>query len=53
MRRMDAEYSEQGVYLQEEVEQLRENIEQSGKHPPGMKKGEQDPERIQAGSSSN
>jgi potassium uptake Trk family protein len=53
MRRMDAEYSEKGVYLQEEVEQLREDIEQSGKRLPGMKKGEQDPERLQVGSLSS
>jgi potassium uptake Trk family protein len=45
MRRMDAEYSERGVYSHEDVEELREDIEQSGKRLPGMKKSEQDPER--------
>jgi hypothetical protein len=49
MRRMDAEYSEQGACLPEEVEELREDIEQSGKRLPGKNKGEQDPERAQVG----
>jgi potassium uptake Trk family protein len=45
MRRMDAEYSELGAYSPEDVEELREDIEQSGKRLPGMKQGKQDPER--------
>ncbi|OAK94145.1 TrkH-domain-containing protein [Phaeosphaeriaceae sp. SRC1lsM3a] len=45
MRRMDAEYSEQGTYQPGEVEELRADIEQSGMRQPGAKKGEQDPER--------
>jgi Trk-type K+ transport system membrane component len=51
MRRMDAEYSEQGVYPPEEVEELRQDIEQSGKYLPGKSKGEQDPERRRVGRS--
>lgn len=45
MQPMDAEYSDRGVYSPEEVEELREDVEQSGVRLPGMKKGEQDPER--------
>jgi potassium uptake Trk family protein len=45
MRRMDAEYSELGACSPEDVEELRDNIEQSGKRLPGMKQGKQNPER--------
>lgn len=48
MRRMDNEYSEQGVYPPEGIEELREDIEQSGKCIPETGKGEQDPERRRA-----
>jgi Trk-type K+ transport system membrane component len=44
MRRMDAEYSGKGTCSPDEVEELKTDIEQSGKHLPRMKKGEQDPE---------
>ena len=47
MQRMDAEYSERGVYLTGEIEELRGDIEQSGRRVPGVK-GEQDPERMRA-----
>jgi potassium uptake Trk family protein len=45
MQRMDQDYGDRGTYSPEEVEELREHIEQSGKVLPGMEKGEQDPER--------
>ncbi|KAF2822454.1 potassium transport protein 1 [Ophiobolus disseminans] len=45
MRRMDKEYSEQGVHSPEDIEELVDDIEQSGKHVPETGKGEQDPER--------
>jgi potassium uptake Trk family protein len=45
MRRMDAEYSELGAYSPEDVEELREDIEQSGRRLPGMEKSKQNPER--------
>jgi potassium uptake Trk family protein len=53
MQRMDAEYSERGVYSLEGVEELRGDIEQSGKRLPGMRKGEQDPERRQGNHSTS
>jgi potassium uptake Trk family protein len=45
MRRMDAEYSELGAYNPEDVEELREDIEQSGRLQPGSKEAKQNPER--------
>lgn len=45
MRRMDKEYSEQGVYSQEDAKELRDDIEQSGTRKARTGKGEQDPER--------
>ncbi|KAF1846228.1 potassium transport protein-like protein 1 [Cucurbitaria berberidis CBS 394.84] len=44
MRRMDAEYSAQGRSSPEEVEELVNDIEESGKYRPETGKGEQDPE---------
>ncbi|KAH8723811.1 potassium transport protein-like protein 1 [Phaeosphaeriaceae sp. PMI808] len=45
MRRMDAEYSELGVFSPGEVTELMEDIEHSGQRLPGAQKGEQNPER--------
>ncbi|KAF2029479.1 potassium transport protein-like protein 1 [Setomelanomma holmii] len=45
MRRMDNGYSEQGILSVEEVQELRENIEQSGAKGTGTAMDEQDPER--------
>jgi hypothetical protein len=45
MRRMDAEYSELGAYNPEDVEELREDIEQSGRLQPGSKEVKQNPEK--------
>lgn len=45
MRRMDEEYSTQGVSSPEEVEELVNDIEASGKVRPETGKGEQDPEK--------
>lgn len=47
MQRMDAEYSERGVYSTAEIEELRGDIEQSGRRVLGIK-GEQDPERTRS-----
>ncbi|KAH3920480.1 hypothetical protein HBI56_070630 [Parastagonospora nodorum] len=47
MQRMDAEYSERGVYSSGEIEELRDDIEQSGRRVPGTK-GKQDPERTRS-----
>ncbi|KAH7092551.1 cation transport protein-domain-containing protein [Paraphoma chrysanthemicola] len=45
MRRMDKEYSEQGILSPEEVEELREDIQQSGTTGSGTALAEQNPER--------
>ncbi|KAH7066256.1 potassium transport protein-like protein 1 [Paraphoma chrysanthemicola] len=45
MRRMDKEYSEQGILSTEEVEELREDIQQSGTTGTGTALAEQNPER--------